>query len=63
MKCSLCAKTITDKDIISLNKKLFGKKTNVFYCLDCMANYYNVTTDEILDKIEAFKEEGCELFS
>ena len=30
--------------------------------MDCLADFLNVTVEELLDKIEEFKEEGCELF-
>ena len=33
-----------------------------FYCLDCLAEYLDCTVQELLDKIEEFKEEGCKLF-
>lgn len=62
IKCCSCDVEIHKRDIIALNKKLFGKQTRKFYCLKCMALYYDVTEEELLDKIEAFKEEGCELF-
>ncbi len=62
INCVSCFKENLDKDIIALNKKLFGKETSNFYCIDCMANYFDTTTDELLEKIEEFKEEGCELF-
>lgn len=62
IKCTACEAEIHKRDITALNKKLFGKETKKFYCLSCMAQYYNITEEELLDKIEAFKEEGCELF-
>lgn len=61
-KCISCLKDINDKDTISLNKKLLGKNLNTFYCLDCLADFLNATVDDLLDKIQEFKEEGCELF-
>lgn len=30
--------------------------------LDCLAEYLDCTVQELLDKIEEFKEEGCKLF-
>ena len=44
------------------NKKIINKKTSVFYCLHCLADYLEVSEEELLDKIEEFKEEGCTLF-
>ena len=42
--------------------KLVGEETTVFYCLDCLADYLDVTVVDILDQLEEFKEQGCKLF-
>lgn len=62
ISCIACFKENLDKDTIALNKKLLGKNIEKFYCLGCLADFLNVTVDELLEKIEEFKEEGCELF-
>jgi len=41
---------------------LLGEKNKIFYCIDCLANYLNCETSDIIEKIEEFKEEGCKLF-
>lgn len=61
-KCYVCGKTPLSKNEIGLTKKLIDKKTDKFYCLSCLADYLEVTEDELLAKIEEFKEEGCTLF-
>lgn len=43
-------------------KSCLEKKTTVYYCLECLADYLGVTVQDILDKIEEFKEQGCKLF-
>ena len=60
--CIACGKSITEKDTIGINKKMLGENIRDYYCLDCLADYLECTTDELLDKIEEFKEEGCTLF-
>ena len=55
-------RAITEKDTIGINKKMLGENIRDYYCLDCLADYLECTTDELLDKIEEFKEEGCTLF-
>lgn len=60
--CSTCWKEPLTKDEIGISKKMLGEKTKKFYCIDCLAAYLEVTTEELLDKIEEFKEEGCKLF-
>lgn len=62
-KCISCGKTELSKDEIGINLKLIGEDTKNFYCLECLANALDVTTQDILDKIEEFKEEGCTLFT
>jgi predicted Ser/Thr protein kinase len=60
-KCYVCGKSLS-KNEIGLSKKLIGRATEKFYCLDCLADELEVTTDELQDKIEEFKDEGCTLF-
>ena len=50
------------KDEVGINLKLIGEDTENFYCLDCLASVLDVGVQDILDKIEEFKEEGCTLF-
>ncbi len=59
--CISCGKDL-DKNTIGLNKKLLGKNVTNFYCMDCLADYLECTVDDLLDKIEEFKDEGCTLF-
>lgn len=62
VKCVICGKENLDKDTIGLNKKLLSKNITEFYCLDCFANYLECTVDDLQNKIDEFKEEGCILF-
>lgn len=61
-KCYVCGKTPLTKNEIGLTKKLLDKKGQSFYCLSCLAEYLEVTEDELLAKIEEFKNDGCKLF-
>ena len=60
--CEVCRKDNIEKDVVALNKKLFNKDIKSFYCLKCMAENLEVTEEELLAKIEEFKNEGCTLF-
>ncbi len=62
VECVICRKKGLDKDTIAINKKLLGTNVANFYCMDCLAEYLGCTVEELLDKIEEFKEEGCTLF-
>lgn len=61
-KCYVCGKTPLTKNEIGLTKKLISKKALSFYCIDCLAEYLEVTKEELEAKIVEFKEEGCTLF-
>jgi len=60
--CYVCGKKPLSKDEVGLTKKLISKKSQTFYCLSCLADYLEVTPEELLAKVEEFKEEGCALF-
>ena len=61
--CIACEKEITEKDTIGINKKLLGKRVKNLYCMPCLADYLGTTVEDLEEKIEEFKEEGCTLFS
>ncbi len=61
--CYVCGKKPLNKDEIGLTKKLIDKESPVFYCLPCLADYLEVTPEELMAKIEDFKEAGCTLFN
>lgn len=60
--CYVCGKSDLSKDEVGLTKKLIDKNAKQFYCLTCLADQLEVTEDELLDKVEEFKNEGCTLF-
>lgn len=62
VNCVICGKDRLDRDTIGINKKLLGEAIDNYYCMDCLADYLGCSRQELLDKIEEFKEEGCKLF-
>jgi len=60
--CMVCGKSKLSKDEVGLNKKLINKNIKSLYCLDCLAVFLDVSVEDLEDKIEEFKEEGCTLF-
>ena len=62
INCIICGKNDLEKNTIGINKKLLGTEILNFYCMDCLAEYLDCTVEELFDKIEEFKEEGCTLF-
>ena len=62
ISCVSCGKEALEKNEIGINKKLLGEQVESFYCMDCLADYLGVSVQDILDKIEEFKDQGCKLF-
>ena len=60
--CIACGKEKLSKNEIGINKKLLGESIENYYCINCLADYLDVTVEDILEKIEEFKAEGCKLF-
>ncbi|RHD03188.1 hypothetical protein [Roseburia inulinivorans] len=61
-ECLACRKSPLDKNTIGINKKMLGNQLKTFYCMDCLADYLGCSVEDLLEKIEEFKEEGCTLF-
>lgn len=62
LSCLLCEQNPISKNEYAICIKLLGENIENFYCLDCLAQYLEVSKEDILDKIEEFKDEGCNLF-
>lgn len=62
ISCIACGKRPLTKNEIGITKKFLGMKSESFYCIDCLANFLEVEPQDILDKIEDFKHDGCKLF-
>lgn len=60
--CYVCGKQNLKKDEIGITKKLLGKNEQRMFCISCLAEQLEVTEEELVDKINEFKEEGCKLF-
>ena len=61
-ECVACGIKPLNKDTVGINKKLLGRNIINYYFMECLADYLGCTVDDLLDKIEEFKSEGCTLF-
>ena len=61
MKCIICGNDV-EKTVKALCQKLIEKKTKKIMCLSCLSNYLEIDEEELLQKAQEFKEEGCTLF-
>ena len=61
-ECLACSKKPLDKDTIGINRKMLGNQVKTFYCMDCLADYLGCSVDDLLEKIEEFKDEDVSGF-
>lgn len=61
MKCIVCGKE-AERVSKALCQKLIDRKTKKIMCLECLANYLEAEEEELLQKAEEFKNEGCKFF-
>ena len=63
IRCRFCSEQI-NQDIVALNKKIIDRNIpkDKCVCLNCMAETLECSIEDLQDKIEQFKEEGCVLF-
>ena len=59
--CKKCGAELS-KDEIGLCKKLCGKALTEFECINCMAEYFDVSAELLCEKIEYYRGMGCSLF-
>ena len=50
------------KDAVALSQKMLGRNITEFYCIDCLAVTFDCDSDDLVVKIQEFKEQGCTLF-
>jgi hypothetical protein len=64
MKRTTCAEcgVALKKDEIALSKKMLGKTTPSFYCINCLATELDCEAEDLQIKMQEFKEQGCTLF-
>jgi hypothetical protein len=60
--CYICGKENLTHNEIGLNKKLIGQDVKKFHCLRCLADYLELSVDELEERIQEFKDAGCVLF-
>ena len=61
-RCRVCGKTPLTRNEIGLNKKLIHRELKEFFCIVCLADYFEIDVDELTEKVEEFKRQGCVLF-
>ena len=59
--CIECDNILT-KDEIALSQKILGRTITSFYCIKCLGVELDCEPEDLLVKIQEFKEQGCSLF-
>ena len=59
--CAACGKSLTP-DEVAVTKKLVNRGAKQFLCINCLAAYFEVTPQDILERSAYFKQMGCTLF-
>lgn len=61
LTCKVCTKPL-ENDEIALTKKLINRGATEFMCIDCLAEKFEATREQLQGKIEEFRKMGCTLF-
>ncbi len=59
--CCDCGRPLK-RDEVALTQKLIDVDAEDLYCLDCLAQYIGCSVQDLKEKIQEFKEQGCTLF-
>lgn len=62
VECYICGKENLTRNEIGLNKKLIGQDVKRFHCMQCLADYLELSVDELVERIQEFKDTGCVMF-
>lgn len=60
--CKKCGAKLSP-DEIGATKKLLNRGCETFFCLDCLAEEFEVSRKALEEKIQYFKAMGCTLFA
>lgn len=60
--CLICGKENLSRNEIGLNKKLIGREIEKFHCISCLAEYLEISVEDLEERIRLFKDSGCALF-
>ena len=62
VRCARCG-AVLEKDDIALTRKMVNRGAEVFFCVPCLADHFELTEEILRNKIREFKAMGCTLFS
>lgn len=59
--CQVCGKALS-RDEVAVTKKLVNRGATSFSCTGCLARHFEVTENDIIERIAYFRASGCTLF-
>ena len=60
-RCHVCGRPLT-RDEIAVTKKLVSRGATEYCCVSCLAARFEVTPEDIRERIAYFRSTGCTLF-
>lgn len=57
-----CGKNVRQNDVLAMNLKLHGRKTNKIYCKKCLMKELKMSKQDWDNAVADFKNQGCTLF-
>ncbi|HNW45968.1 MAG TPA: hypothetical protein PLB79_01155 [Thermotogota bacterium] len=60
--CYICGKKDLTRDEVGLNIKLIGREQRNLLCMRCLAEHLEIAVEDLEERIQEFKDAGCELF-
>ena len=60
--CYICGKHDLTLNDIGLNKKLISTNITKYHCLECLAEYLDISVEDLRERIQDFRDAGCPLF-
>lgn len=59
--CYHCGKLVYADDI-GITRKLINRGTTRYYCISCLADAFELSVEDVQEKIRYYKSIGCTLF-
>ena len=61
LTCERCGRPL-GRDDVGLTRKLINRGATKYLCIDCLAQMFEVTRQDLEKKIEECRQMGCTLF-
>ena len=59
--CMTCGRPVS-RDEMAMTRKLINRGAAQFLCIPCLARRFDASVQELMDRMQDFKDMGCTLF-